>query len=185
MTEEGIPVPSTPRWKRGLAATLVVATAGALSPAFAAPAPARASISGTVLGADAATPLVGATVVALDAAGTRERSSPTGADGAFVIPGVVPGPCALTLETQDGATYPIATPLVLAPGESRSVHVALKGKDDDKKKKKKGGAYVEDGGKGLGAMIAVLVGFVAAGAVAIDKSNDEAQQPASPSSPND
>jgi len=88
------------------------------------------------------------------------------------------------LQTADGR-FPVATPVSLAPGQTRSVHVALKGRSDQDEKNKKKGAAATGEGRGTGAMIAVLIGVVAAGAAAISYGNDHNQQPAtSPSTPN-
>ena len=112
-------------------------------------------------------------------------SAPTGADGTFTVRDLGAGTTRLALSTNDGS-FAIATPVVLAPGQTRGVRVALKAKaeGDDDKKKKGGAVPPSDGGKGMGAMIAVLVGFVAAGAVAIGQSGDDGNNPAaSPSNP--
>ena len=170
--------------KRFVASSLVVALTG-----FAVPASAStetATLTGTVLGNDVRTPLAGVTVVVTDAAGRSVSSAPTGADGTFSVPDVNAGTTHIALTTE-GGSFPIATPVVLAPGQTRGVRVALKAKQDDEEEKKKGAAVPPgDGGKGLGAMIGVLVGFVAAGAIAIGQSNDDDNTPAaSPSNPND
>lgn len=174
---------SIPSLKRLVASVLVVSLTGLTAPAFAAPS--TATLKGTVLSDDVKTPMAGVTVVVTDGAGQRVASSPTGSDGAFTVPDLGAGTTRIALETAEGS-FPIATPVVLAPGQVRGVRVALKGRaDEDEKKKKKGGAVPPDGGRGLGAMIAVLVGFVAAGAVAISQSGDDEKAPASPSNPED
>jgi hypothetical protein len=175
---------SIPSLKRFVASILVVALAGFAAPVVAAP---TATLTGTVLGNDVRTPLAGVTVVVTDAAGHSLASAPTGPDGAFTVANVGAGTTRLALSTADGS-FPIATPVVLAPGQTRGVRVALKAKQGDEEEKKKKAAAVPpgDGGKGLGAMIGVLVGFVAAGAVAISQSGDDDNIPAaSPSNPND
>ena len=177
---------SIPSPKRFVASILVVALTGFAAPVVAAPTP--ATLTGTVLGNDVRTPLAGVTVVVTDAAGLSLNSAPTGADGTFAIPNVAPGTTRITLSTADGS-FPIGTPVVLAPGQTRGVRVALKAKqesDEEEKKKKAAAVPPGDGGRGLGAMIGVLVGFVAAGAVAISQSGDDDNIPAaSPSNPND
>ncbi|HJQ99487.1 MAG TPA: carboxypeptidase-like regulatory domain-containing protein [Candidatus Polarisedimenticolaceae bacterium] len=175
---------SIPSPKRLVASILVVSLTGFAVPAGAASP--TATLTGTVLGADVRTPLAGVTVVVTDASGQSLASAPTGADGTFTVRDLGAGTTRLALSTADGS-FSIATPVVLAPGQTRGVRVALKAKaeSDEEKKKKKGGAVPpSDGGKGLGAMIAVLVGFVAAGAVAIGQSGDDGNNPAaSPSNP--
>ncbi|HEX4823511.1 MAG TPA: carboxypeptidase-like regulatory domain-containing protein [Candidatus Polarisedimenticolaceae bacterium] len=145
--------------------------------------PASATLQGTVLAAGSS-PLAGATVRATDDAGTMRASAVTDADGSFRIEGMTPGRQSLSI-VSDGTAYDVATPVTLAPGQTKSVHVALRRSGDDDKKKKKGGApYWTAGAKG--AMIAVLVGFAAAGAVGISQAGNDSTQPsASPSNPND
>jgi hypothetical protein len=145
---------------------------------------ATATLEGTVLSPGSA-PLAGATVKLTDGAGTSLSSAITSADGSFRIEGVSPGRRSVSIAT-GGVDYDVATPIVLAPGQTRSVHLALRrAGDDDKKKKKEGGGYWTAGAKG--AMIAVLVGFAAAGAVGISQAGDDGttQPAASPSNPND
>ena len=170
--------------KRFVASLLIVSITGFAAPAVAAPA--TATLTGTVLGNDVRTPLAGVTVVVTDAAGRSLASAPTGADGTFTVSDLGAGATHVALSTADGS-FPIATPVVLAPGQTRGVRVALKAKqqsDDDDEKK--AAAVPPDGGKGLGAMIGVLVGFVAAGALAISQSGDDDNIPAaSPSNPNE
>jgi hypothetical protein len=166
-----------------IASTLVVAIVAASAPTFAATA--AATLTGTVYGDDVKTPLAGATVVVTDAKGAKISSQPTAKDGAFTIASIPPGSSTLALETKDGA-FAVATPVTLAPGETRGVHLALKGKADSaeekEKKKKKGGAYWTGGA--ITAMTAVLLGFVAAAVI------NEGDDPAgtggavSPSAPN-
>jgi len=147
-------------------------------------APATATLTGTVYAGDVKTPLAGATVVVTGAAGKILASEPTGADGSFTVDAIPAGSCHVTLQTADGR-FPVATPVSLAPGQTRSVHVALKGRSDQDEKNKKKGAAATGEGRGTGAMIAVLIGVLAAGAAAISYGNDHNQQPAtSPSTPN-
>jgi hypothetical protein len=163
------------------AASLVVALASAGATTFAAPP--QATLTGSLFGLGTTAPLAGATVAVTDAAGTTLTSDLTGTDGSFRIAGVTPGRQLLTIATTGGA-YEVATPITLAPGETRNVHLALgrAGGDEDKKKKKGDGAYWTSGAKG--AMIAVLVGVVAAGAYGISQAGDSSTQPsASPSTP--
>lgn len=161
------------------ASTLVVAVAAASVPTFAAPA--GATLTGTVYGNDVKTPLAGATVIVTDAHGAKLSSLPTAKDGAFTIASIAPGRTSLALETKDGA-FAIATPVTLAPGETRGVHLALKGKaeTEEEKKKKKGGAAWTGGA--ITAMTAVLIGFVGAAVLANDDNNPPSSG-VSPSNP--
>jgi hypothetical protein len=170
-------VSATPR--SVIASCLIVALAMATVPSFAAPA--TATLKGTVYAGDVTTPLAGATVIVTDANGVKLSSAPTGPTGAFTIAAVAPGRSALALETAQGS-FAVATPVTLAPGETRGVHLALKGKSDteEEKKKKKGG--VAWTGAAIGAMSAVLVGFVAA---AVINSDNSSSTPTSPSAPTD
>lgn len=168
--------------RRIVAASVVVALIAMYAPAFAAPA--TATVTGTVFGDSLDKPLAGVTVVVTDAAGATISSRPTTRDGAFTVAGLAPGRQQLTIQTGDG-DFGVATPVTLAPGETRGVHLALRGKsgDDDDKKKKKGAAGWTAGAKA--SMIAVLVGFVAAGAVGINQAGNDSKPPASPSAPPD
>lgn len=165
-----------------LVAVLVVATA----PAFAAPAPtaSTAGLTGTVYASDVATPLAGATVVATDANGVKFASQPTQADGAFSIAAVAPGRNSLSLETPEGS-FVVATPVTLAPGETRSLRLALRASSakHGKTDAAKGGTGTGYTGAAIGGMTAVILGFVAAGAIAADHKNDDHNAPVSPSQP--
>lgn len=168
-------MPLTPR--HFIASTLAVALTAASLPALAAPAP--ATLTGTVYGDDVKTPLAGATVIVTDAGGAKMSSRPTAADGAFTIASIAPGRSGLVLETKDGS-FAVATPVTLAPGETRGVHLALKGKAAS------GGTTAAKGSGAawtagtVTAMTAVLIGFVAAAVVNTNDSNDD---PTSPSNP--
>ena len=161
-----------------LVAVLVVATA----PAFAAPAPTAtaAGLTGTVYSSDVATPLAGATVVATDANGVKFASQPTQADGAFSIAAVAPGRNSLSLETADGS-FVVATPVTLAPGETRSLRLALRASSakHGKTTAAKGGTGSGYTGASVVGMSAVILGFVAAGAIAVDHKNNDHNAPAS------
>jgi len=164
--------------RRALASWLV---AGLFAPVASAAAPhAGATLRGTVFDADATKPLAGATVVVTDATGNRALSEPTAKDGAFTVTDIAPGTCRVAL-TAGGKSYDIATPVALAPGQTRGVELALRSKGEKKKKDRTVAADPPDG-KGLPAMIAVIVGFVAAGAIAVEKSSND-NEPASPSGP--
>jgi hypothetical protein len=167
---------------RFTASSLIVALVLVTSPAFSAPAP--ATLTGTVYADDVVTPLVGATVVVTDVNGVKLASQPTAADGTFTVAAVAPGQTALALETKDGS-FAVATPVTLAPGETKGVYLAMKASTAPKeeKKKKKGGAYMSGGE--IAAMTVVLVGFAAAAWVGYDQTNDDNPPPASTYTPPD
>jgi len=161
---------------RFTASSLIVALVLVTSPAFSAPAP--ATLTGTVYADDVVTPLVGATVTVTDVNGVKLASQPTAANGTFTVAAVAPGQTALALETKDGS-FVVATPVTLAPGETKGVYLAMKAASQttDDKKKKKGGAYMTGGE--IAAMTVVLVGFAAAAWVGYDQTNDDNPPPAS------
>ena len=160
-----------------MASSLILALVMATAPAFATPAP--ATLTGTVYANDVVTPLAGAVVVVTDVNGAKISSKPTGANGAFTVVAVPPGRTALTLETKEGS-FAVATPVTLAPGETRGVQLALKASGDTKKEKeKRAGATGWTGGE-IASMTCVLVGFAAAGWLAYDRANEDEAQPASP-----
>ena len=165
--------------RRVIASSLCLALVVATAPAFAAPSPAPATLTGTVYADDVTTPLAGATVVVTDVNGVKTASKPTRADGVFTVAAVAPGRAALALETTQGL-FAVATPVTLAPGETKGVHLALKsnGKATDENKKKKSGGAAWTGGE-IASMTCVLVGFVAAGWLAYDNANEDVAQPAS------
>jgi hypothetical protein len=161
---------------RFIASSLIVALVLVTSPAFSAPAP--ATLTGTVYADDVVTPLVGATVIVTDVNGAKLASQPTTADGTFTVAAVAPGRTALALETKDGS-FAVATPVTLAPGETRGVYLAMKASTaaPQENKKKSGGAAMTGGE--IAAMTVVLVGFAAAAWVGYDQNNDDDPPPAS------
>lgn len=164
-----------------IASTLVLALTAATSPTFAAPA--AATLTGTVYGDDVKTPFEGATVVVTDVNGVRLASQPTAADGAFTIKSIAPGRSALSLETKDGS-FAVSTPVTLAPGELRGVHLAVKSAADASG----GGSSAKAGGSGwtggaIAAASVVLIGFVAAAVVNSDNETASGGT-VSPSTPN-
>lgn len=169
--------------RRVIASSLCLALVVATAPAFAAPTPAPATLTGTVYADDVATPLAGATVIVTDANGVKTASKPTGTNGTFLVAAVTPGRTALALETTQGV-FAVATPVTLAPGETKGVHLALKGngKAAQEKNKKKSGGAAWTGGE-IAGMTCVLVGFAAAGWLAYDNANKDLAQPASPYTP--
>ena len=167
------------RFRECLAVALVVTVAATTAPAFAAPAP--ATLQGTVIAA-AATPLVGVLVVVKDAEGTRLASAKTAADGSFKVDAVPAGVRTIGVETPQGA-FDVATPITLAPGETKGVHLAVRQASDDDDDDK--GAAAGPSGGSMAAMIVTIVGFAVMGGLAIDSINDDDPTtfPASPSNP--
>jgi hypothetical protein len=171
------------RLRQLVALSVTIAMFSVAIPAWGAPVP--ATLTGTVFGPNASAPLAGATVVVTAADGTKLASQPTGADGAFTVQGVPPGTQTLALETKDGA-FAIATPITLAPGQTRGVQLALKAAStEEEKKKKKGAAAVPPSSAATGAMIATIVGFAVIGGLAVTSINDDNKNngTASPSQP--
>jgi len=171
-----------PSLRRFMASSLIFALMLATAPAFAAPvsAPAPATLTGTVYANDVVTPLAGAVVVLTDVNGAKVSSKPTGANGAFTVVAVPPGRTALALETKDGS-FAVATPVTLAPGETRGVQLALKASGEPKKEKRAGGTGWTGGE--IASMTCVIIGFAAAGWLAYDRANEDEPQPASPFTP--
>jgi len=162
---------------RFTASSLIVALVMVTSPAFSAPAP--ATLTGTVYADDVVTPLVGATVTVTDVNGVKLASQPTAANGTFTVAAVAPGRTALAVETKDGS-FAVATPVTLAPGETKGVYLAMKAATKTtEEKKKKGGAYMSGGE--IAAMTVVLLGFATAAWVGYDQTHDaSAYQPPPP-----
>jgi len=152
-----------------VATFLAAALVASALPAFASPA--AATLKGTVIGPAATTPLAGAVVV-VHSGDAVTSSAPTGPDGAFTVQGVAPGVSRIELRTKEGA-YEVATPITLAPGETRGLHLALRQATDDDKKKKKGAAAPPMSGGKLAGMIVTIVGFAAIGAGAIGASGND------------
>ena len=168
------------RLRECLAVALVAAVAATTAPAFAAPAP--ATLQGTVIAA-AATPMVGVLVVVKDADGTRLASATTAADGSFKVDAVPAGVRTIGVETPQGA-FDVATPITLAPGETKGVHLAVRQASDNDDDKKKAAGAAPSGGS-MAAMIVTIVGFAVMGGLAIDSMGDDDNEslPASPSNP--
>jgi hypothetical protein len=171
---------SSLRVRQSVALSVALALFAVTNPAWGAPA--SATLTGTVFGPNASAPLAGATVVVTSADGTKLASRPTGVDGAFTVQGVPPGTQTLALETKDGA-FAIATPITLAPGQTRGVQLALRAASEDDKKKKKGAAAVPPSSGDIAAMVATIVGMAVIAGLAISSANDSSSTTASPSQP--
>lgn len=109
--------------------------------------PADASLHGRVLSGDDL-PLAGARVHVGNVPGERFYASGwTTDDGTFEVPDLPAAEYRLAVEV-DGGLYMVSSPVVIAPGQSRSLQLAINpdnGDDatpeDEKKKKKRGGAW--------------------------------------------
>jgi hypothetical protein len=108
-----------------------------------------------------------------------------GTDGTFRVDGIPAGPAQLAIETSEGI-YLAAAPINLAPGTTRSLHLALRGRQDTspapapekEKKKKPGGVWANPVTATL-----IVVGSAIVVGVAIDQLTKSNTTPASPSTP--
>jgi len=105
------------------------------------------------------------------------------ADGSFRVDGIPGGPAELAIETSEGL-FVVATPVAIAPGQTRSLQLAFGGRQDsstpappkNEKKKKRGGIWADPMKASLiivGA--AIVVGF------AVDSLTNSTNVPVSPS----
>jgi len=167
---------------RCVAAALVVALGVPLAP-MAGAATQAASLGGRVVTAGTEAPLAGARVHVGDESASRiVTSGVTGEDGAFEVAGLPPAAYQLAVES-GGGLYVVGTPLKLAPGERRSVQLAVSqepaaAEEKDKEKKKKSLAALWNNPLVATAAVvgvAVIVGLI------VGKSTGN--EPASPSIP--
>jgi hypothetical protein len=112
--------------------TLVVALIAAVqlvyTPAVAAP---TAALSGDIISADTRAPVSGVVVRVLDpGSGDLFTAPPTDAAGAFLFESLPPATYKMAVQQGDGV-FAAPSPVVLAPGEHRSVQVALYQNDKD------------------------------------------------------
>lgn len=115
---------------RIVAVTLIAAMHVALAPAYVAADPEQASLSGNILSRDTRAPMSGAVVHATDPRTSASFfSQPAGDDGHFEIAEMPPASYMLAVESQ-GGLYLVDAPVVLVPGHSRSVQLALNPKKD-------------------------------------------------------
>jgi hypothetical protein len=166
---------------RCVAAALVVALGVPLAPCVRAT-QGTASLGGRVVTAGTEASLAGARVHVGDERTSRiVTSGVTGADGAFEVAGLAPAAYQLAVES-GGGLYVVETPLRLAPGESRSVQLALSqepaaGGEKDKEKKKSAAAMWNN----PLVATAVVVGVAVVVGLIVGKSTGN--EPASPSAP--
>jgi hypothetical protein len=118
------------RVSQALAWCLIASTAALGIPVAAEPASAAAgalaSVRGTVLSADSGAPLAQARVHASEPRAERFFSSqPCESDGSFRLGDLPAGTYELAVESA-GALYLAQAPLRLEPGQSRSVHLAVR-----------------------------------------------------------
>jgi len=116
--------------------------------------------------------------------GTVLQTIPVAADGSFRSAPLGAGRVAIAVETGEGL-YTVDTPVAIAPGASRSLSIALRGRQDtkpDQNQKKKTGASIWN--NPLVASLIVIGGAVVVG-VAIDQltNNENNKTPVSPSVP--
>jgi hypothetical protein len=107
-----------------------------------------------------------------------------GADGTFRADRIPEGPAKLAIETSEGI-YLVATPVVISPGTTHRVQLAIGGRQDTsppqpagKQKKKKGGPWDNPASATLIVVgSAIVVGF------AVDQLSKSDPRPVSPSAP--
>lgn len=104
-------------------------------------------------------------------------------DGSFQAAGIPGGPAELAIETAEGL-FVVATPVVIAPGTTRRVHLAFAGRQDSsapappeqEKKKKRGGIWANPVSATL-----IIVGSAIVVGFAVDQFTKSDSVPASPS----
>ena len=112
-------------------------------------------------------------------------SAPVAADGSFRATGLPEGPTQLAIETSEGL-YVVASPVTVAPGATRSIDLALGGREDTsapppaekEKKKKRAGVWANPVSATL-----IIIGSAIVVGVAVDQLTKSESVPASPSSP--
>jgi hypothetical protein len=155
---------------------------------LAAPAPALAAATGTLTGrilAAPGAPAAKSVWVAEAKAGTAPAVFPVGPDGTFRAEGVPAGSLALAIDT-DAGLYTVETPVTIAPGTTRDLRLALRGRQDTNspppavKPSKRRNVWNNP----LAASLIVIGGAVVLG-VAVDQltSKGSSNAPASPSTP--
>lgn len=169
-----------------VAATLIVSVQSLALPAAAGAAP--ASLSGALVRAADQTPLVGAKLhVGNPETGAIVTSSPTDAKGAFAVEGLSPAVYELAVET-NGGLYVVTTPVRLAPGQARTLSVAIAStaaqvEDDDDDKPGAAAAPTKTSlwENPLTAALIVLGAAIVVGFVVDAATDDEGEDEASPS----
>ena len=158
---------------RALATTMIVILPFAWTPA---PATNQsASLSGSILSAVDHGPVSGARLHVGDPrSGKIYSSAVVDADGRFVVADIPSATYELAVESE-GHLYVVATPLQLAPGQVRTVHVEVNpdvapDPDAAEKKKKKGAATIWD--NPLTAALIVIAAAVVVGLL-LDSSDSD------------
>ena len=154
-----------------------------------APAPVWASATGALSGRIlpvAGAPRASQVWLAGADASSQPKSVPVLADGSFRADGLPAGALSMAVETSAGL-YTVDTPVAIAPGATRTVSLALRGRqgtttppsEEEKKKKKKAGGFWSNP---LYASLAVIGSAIVVGVI-IDQAtnNDNNTSTASPS----
>jgi hypothetical protein len=169
-----------------LAAMLIVSVQALALPVSAGAAP--ASLTGALVHAADQTPLVGAKLhVGNPETGAIVTAAPTDAKGAFRVTGLEAATYELAVETA-GGLYVVATPVRLAPGQARTLSVAIAATaaaadddDDDKPGAANAPAKTSLWENPLTAALIVLGGAIVVGYVVDEATDDDDESDASPS----
>jgi hypothetical protein len=168
-----------------VATLLVVALQGLILPLMAAEPGAK--VNGSILSSRDDAPLAGAKLHLGDPrTGEVYSSGLSQTDGSFSIDSVPASTYEVAVES-DGGLYVVDTPVKLAPGQTQSLNVAIdpqvspSPEDVDSKKKNRGGTSVWNN-PGTAALI-VLGGAIVLGWIINEATDDDDEQPASPSNP--
>lgn len=168
-----------------VAAVLVVSLQALGLPASAGAAP--ASVSGALVRAADQSPLVGAKLhLGNPETGAILTTAPTDAKGTFALSGLAPATYQLAVET-NGGLYVVTTPVRLAPGQTRTLNVAIaaatKDDDDDDNKPGAAAAPAKTGlwENPLTAALIVLGAAIVVGYVVDSATDDDNETTASPS----
>lgn len=139
-----------------------------------------AVLAGTVVRADLATPVAGATVhLADERSGAFVESAPTADDGSFRLDSLPGSEYSLAVEV-DGGLYVVPAPLTLNDGETRRVHLAIQPDAQPDAGSTLGASKLSFRNNPLTATLLLLGGLIILG-LAIDELTDS--DPTSPSFP--
>jgi len=152
-----------------------------------APAPAMASatgaLAGRILAVDGA-PQARTVWLAGADGGSPPSPVPVAADGSFLAEGIPAGPVSLAVETSAGL-YTVETPVAIAPGATRTVSLALRGRQEtppapptEEQKKKKGAGFWSNP---LYASLVVIGGAIVVGLIIDSATKSDSNPTASPS----
>jgi Carboxypeptidase regulatory-like domain len=167
-----------------VAAALIVSMQALALPASAGAAP--ASLSGALVRAADQSPVVGAKLhVGNPETGAILTTAPADDKGSFTIGGLAPATYQLAVET-DGGLYVVTTPVHLAPGQSRTVNVAVasatqQDDDDDQPGAAAAPAKTSMWENPLTAALIVLGAAIVVGFVVDEATDDDDESDASPS----